>query len=198
MVLPHRSIPRDSVSSWIWPRASDFSLAAYYLVTADKMALPLIRYHIELFSARMLHLFPSSCWPFVVERLNDMNNKPQVLPYGLLPYTFSSVFVDTPLIRSRASRLSINDDSALFHTIRAMQILTSYLIAVGLACFGKDTPPIPSPLQVRLVNSILPWLGSTHSFARVISQLVCYDLIPLVLPEKRDEGDPTMHQEYLW
>jgi len=156
---------------------------------ADKLALPQIRFHLEIFAARMLHRFPESCWPYVIKKLEEFTQKPQV---GLTPYV--------PPAKKPNLNDKLNRSVVLPFPLPPFQILTSYLIVAGLGCFSKDAPPIPQSVQAPLVNAVLPWLGSTHSFARVISQLVLHDLLPLVLTDYKPgvEEPKGLDQRFLW
>jgi hypothetical protein len=61
------------------------------------------------------------------------------------------------------------------------QVITSKLCIIGWAAFSKDAPPLPPPLQDQLLTAILPWLGSTHGYCRILTQLLAFRLLPRVL-----------------
>lgn len=60
-------------------------------------------------------------------------------------------------------------------------MITSKLCIIGWAAFSKDAPPLPPPLQDQLLTAILPWLGSTHGYCRILTQLLAFRLLPRVL-----------------
>jgi len=54
-----------------------------------------------------------------------------------------------------------------------------------LDCFDKEAD---KKLLKRLLASLLPWLGSTQGFTRAIAQLLCFELVPQVVPNIDDQS----------
>jgi hypothetical protein len=75
------------------------------------------------------------------------------------------------------------------------QVITSFMSILGYTCLAADSPPLPPRLAPEVVRSLMPWLGATHSHARVLAQAILVEYLPKVLGEGPQPG--TLDSAYL-
>lgn len=71
----------------------------------------------------------------------------------------------------------------------SVQIITSRLCMAGHAAFSQGAAPLPIERQAELVSAMLPWLGCTHGYCRILSQLFIHRLLPAVIDHEQQQLD---------
>lgn len=71
----------------------------------------------------------------------------------------------------------------------SVQIITSRLCMAGHAAFSQGAAPLPIERQAELVAAMLPWLGCTHGYCRILSQLFIHRLLPAVIDHEQQQLD---------